>query len=87
MFADDTACLACDENIENLFSYANDELSKIARWFRANKMAVNVSKTKFILFHTKGTKIDPIITRLFYNDNEPNQNDPNLYNWTWTSSQ
>jgi hypothetical protein len=78
MFADDTACLACDENIENLFSYANDELLKIARWFRANKMAVNVSKTKFILFHTKGTKIDPITTRLFYNDNEPNQNNPNL---------
>ncbi len=50
----------------------------MARWFRANKMAVNVSKTKFILFHTKGTKVDPIATRLFYNDNEPNQNDPNL---------
>jgi hypothetical protein len=33
MFADDTACLACDENIENLFSYANDELSKLLGGF------------------------------------------------------
>jgi hypothetical protein len=41
-------------------------------------MAVNVKKTKFILFHTKGTKINPEHARLFYNDNEPDMNNPNL---------
>jgi hypothetical protein len=53
-------------------------LPKIARWFRANKWAVNIKKTKFILFHTKGTKINPEHARLFYNDNEPDMNNPNL---------
>jgi hypothetical protein len=78
MFADDTACIASNTNTEELFNYANVELTKIARWFRANKMAVNVKKTKFILFHTKGTKINPEHARLFYNDNEPDMNNPNL---------
>jgi hypothetical protein len=70
MFADDTAGLA---------SHNNMTLSKIARWFRANKMAVNVSKTKFIIFHTKGKRIPPNIS-LTYDDNEPDQNNPELIN-------
>jgi hypothetical protein len=41
-------------------------------------MAVNVNKTKFIIFHTKGKNIDPNITKLTYNDNEPNSNNPDL---------
>jgi hypothetical protein len=41
------------------------------------KMAVNVNKTKFILFHTKGKLTDPQI-ELIYDDNEPNCNDPQL---------
>jgi hypothetical protein len=59
MFADDTAGLAKGDNLTNLVTYVNDEIKKIARWFRANKMAVNVSKTKYIIFHTRGKNIDP----------------------------
>jgi hypothetical protein len=77
MFADDTACVASNHNLKDLITYVNDELKKVARWFRANKMAVNVGKTKFILFHTKGKQIDPNI-ELTYDDNEPNSNDPTL---------
>ncbi len=44
MFADDTACIASNTNTEELFNYANEELTKIARWFWANKMAVNIKK-------------------------------------------
>jgi hypothetical protein len=40
-------------------------------------MAVNVSKTKFIIFHTKGKQVDNNI-ELTYDDNEPNQQDPIL---------
>jgi hypothetical protein len=58
MFADDTAGLASDKNLQNLISHVNTELAKIAHWFRANKMAVNVSKTKYIIFHTRGKHID-----------------------------
>jgi hypothetical protein len=79
MFADDTAGLASHNNINDLITFVNTELKKIARWFRANKMAVNVSKTKFIIFHTKGKKIPPNIS-LTYDDNEPDQNNPELIN-------
>jgi hypothetical protein len=77
MFADDTACLASNSNLNELIQFVNEEIKKVARWFRANKMAVNVSKTKFIVFHTKGKTIDNSIS-LTYDDNEPNQYDPNL---------
>jgi hypothetical protein len=53
MFADDTASLAKGDNLSILFANVNAEIKKIARWFRANKMALNVSKTKFIIFHTR----------------------------------
>jgi len=78
MFADDTACAASDTNLNNLISIVNAELTKLAGWFRSNKMAVNVSKTKFIIFHTRGKPIDVNECKIFYNDNEPNNNDPLL---------
>jgi hypothetical protein len=34
------------------------ELKKMTDWFHANKMALNISKTKYIIFHNKGKKID-----------------------------
>jgi hypothetical protein len=77
MFADDTACLAKHNNLNELISFVNTELSKVSKC-RANRMAVNVNKTKFIIFHTKGKNIDPNITKLTYNDNEPNSNNPDL---------
>jgi hypothetical protein len=72
MFADDTACVASNSNLTNLITFVNAELKKIARWFRANRMVVNVDKTKFIIFHTKGKKIDR------NDDNEPGENIPSL---------
>jgi hypothetical protein len=77
MFADDTAGLAKGENLTNLFSFVNEEIKKIARWFHANKMAVNVSKTKYIIFHARGRPINPDL-KLYYDDNEPNENHANL---------
>jgi hypothetical protein len=77
MFADDTAGLASGENLPDLFKYVNVEIKKIARWFRANKMAVNVGKTKFIVFHTRGKIIDPTL-KLYYDDNEPNEHNHEL---------
>ena len=50
LFADDTSC--------QLIAFTNTELHKLANWFKSNKMAVNISKTKYIIFRTKGKKID-----------------------------
>ena len=51
MFADDTNLFISDSNIENLFETKNEELRKVANWFKANKPSLNNSKTKYSLFN------------------------------------
>ena len=53
MFADDTNLFYSHKNIENLFFTMNNELVKINEWFKANKLSLNIKKTKFTLFHKK----------------------------------
>ena len=38
MFADDTNLFISNSNIENLFETMNEELRKVAIWFKANKL-------------------------------------------------
>ena len=56
MFADDTNFFFEHSNINTLFKTVNDELIKINEWFSANKLSLNVGKTKFSLFHKSGKK-------------------------------
>jgi len=57
LFADDTAGLKAGHDLKQLITEVNVEINKIANWFRANKMAVNISKTKYIIFKNKGVQI------------------------------
>jgi hypothetical protein len=80
LFADDTTCLAENNNLHDLINYVNSELHKLAVWFKANKMAVNVSKTNYMIFHTRGKKVDLNNSHVVFNSNDadnPNA-DPNL---------
>ena len=70
LFADDTSGLIYGDNLKELVAKMNTEINKLANWFRANKMALNVSKTKFIIFHTKGKKVDYEENSIVYNANE-----------------
>jgi hypothetical protein len=79
LFADDTTCLAKGKKLNELLLYVSQELQKVSEWYRANKMAVNASKTKFIVFRTHGKKIDGNDCKLFLNSNEPGlPEDPSL---------
>jgi hypothetical protein len=72
LFADDTAGLISGPELQPLLARANLELQKIGVWFRANKMAVNVSKTKYIIFKPKGKKINLNDDEgIFFNNNDP----------------
>ena len=51
LFADDTNLFCSDNNIKTLFETANQELSQINDWFLANKLSLNVEKTKYMLFY------------------------------------
>ena len=78
LFADDTSCLAEHNDLNTLINYVNCELQKLSNWFDSNKMAVNISKTKYIIFRTKGKKIlNP--PKILFNTNELNTpEDPRL---------
>jgi Reverse transcriptase (RNA-dependent DNA polymerase) len=79
LFADDASGLKASKNLPDLIDQCNNEIQKMANWFRANKMAVNTSKTKFIIFHTKGKKINLNEKTLVFNNNEIGKfEDPNL---------
>jgi hypothetical protein len=70
LFADDASGLKASNNLSELVDKCNIEIQKLANWFRANKMSVNTNKTKFIIFHTRGKKIDLQNKSVVFNNNE-----------------
>jgi hypothetical protein len=71
MFADDTFSAKSGLDLNDLISEVNVEINKMAVWFRANKLAVNINKTKYMIFRMKGKKIEENTPELLYNQNEP----------------
>ena len=57
LFADDTSYLAADSDLEQLIIKANIELNKACVWFKSNKLTLNASKTKFMIFSPQGTTV------------------------------
>lgn len=53
LFADDTNMFFSHSSFDTLVALVNDELSKISKWFRLNKLSLNVKKTNYILFRSK----------------------------------
>ena len=72
LFADDTQGLASGKNLPELMTKVNTELRKWALWFQANRMAVNTNKTKYIIFHTKGKKVNTESQEIVFDCNIPN---------------
>ena len=58
LFADDTIFCLSSPNLESLCNEANKELDKASVWFKANKLTLNVSKTKYMVFRNKKMKLD-----------------------------
>ena len=56
MFADNTFSAKSGSDLNLLIQHVNTEIIKMAIGFRANKLAVNKSKTKYIIFRTRGEK-------------------------------
>ena len=53
MYADDTHLTFASNNFVHLEEYMNDDLTKITEWLTANKVAINMSKTKFMLIGSR----------------------------------
>ncbi len=48
-------------------------------WFKANKMAVNVEKTNYIIFHTRGKKIETNGLSVVFNSNDEDSENPDPF--------
>jgi len=57
-YADDTTIYSSHTEVTKLFSNLNNELPSLDDWFRANKLALNVKKTKFSIFSPQKVAID-----------------------------
>ena len=51
LFADDTNAIYRSHSYDALNQIITADLQRISDWFKANKLALNESKTKFIIFH------------------------------------
>ena len=72
MFADDRNLFISDSTIENLFEIMNEEVRKVATWFKTNKLSLNISKIKYSSFHSSRKRKDiPNILPPLHIDNVP----------------
>ena len=55
IFADDTNILASGKDYKALENNVNEELKVLARWFEANKLSLNVTKTNLMSFRNKNS--------------------------------
>ena len=58
LFADDTCLFKSSSDVNSLINDANQEMSKVSNWFQANKLTLNIDKTKYMIFKTKNMKFN-----------------------------
>ena len=56
MYADDTNVFIKEKNINTLYARAQNELISISKWLSANKLTLNINKTKYIMFTSRKKK-------------------------------
>ena len=59
-FADDTNMLFAGKNVGHIESVVNRELKTLTQWLRSNKLSLNTTKTKFLLFRSPNKVISRI---------------------------
>ena len=59
MFADDTSVFISNSNLITSYQRVNEDLNSIYNWLDANKLSINFTKTKYVLFRTLHSKPPP----------------------------
>lgn len=57
-FADDTTIYMSGNNLESLYQDVNCEMGRVVAWLNANRLSLNVSKTKYMLFTHSPSEFD-----------------------------
>ena len=53
LYADDTNIFFSHSSLDTLLMLVNNELLKISKWFKLNKLSLNIKKTNYIRFRSK----------------------------------
>ena len=70
LFADDAALVASDEKIKKVNKIMNAEMKLISKWLVANRLTLNLKKTKFmVICNKKGEHIQKLIKKFKVNIN------------------
>ena len=56
LYADDTALMLSDRDLNSLKYKANNELKKVDFWLRMNKLSLNYFKTNYIIYNNQSHK-------------------------------
>ena len=57
-FADDTNIMQSNKSLDVLSQNLNKDPKSLLQWLKANKLSLNISKTKLIIFHRNTASID-----------------------------
>lgn len=72
LFADDTNFVLSSKHFKTLINEANTGLLAFSKWFRLNKLSINIKKTNFVLFSGR-KKCDPNEAKLLIEGIEINR--------------
>ena len=78
LYADDTTGLDSDSDLGMLMTRVSVELKKLSVWFQCNKIALNINKTKYIVFHVPSKKVDNNIKLMLDTNTDNSHPDPSL---------
>ena len=65
LFADDMNIYCKSHDLTHLQKIMNRELKKVKKWLDANRLALNIDKTDFVIFHSPHVKIPELIVIRF----------------------
>ena len=63
LFADDTNVFYSHNDLSDLTNIMNTELRKLSDWFKANKLSINVAKSKYMIFKPRQKTIYRFINK------------------------
>ena len=64
LFADDTSLFLTGNNKDEMQTVLNAELTKVSEWLRANKLSLNIGKSKVLDFSKKHNPESPLVAKI-----------------------
>ena len=81
LFADDTSIFFEHSDLDVLTSHLNDQLNNVSTWLKANKLSINVKKTKRLVIFRPRQKTLPITRQIILENNVLEQVENTKFLW------